>query len=253
MTAGDTPSFVADSPIKLRGAWMPPSGEQPGEACAQGFATLHPRAACDGRSKRGGPQSVWLRAQGFLLGTPSSGTSRAKRIGLRAELRALRASHRTLHAELKAARADLLHVARKAKSLEPRVAALCARSSLACAQGWMACGRRFLPCAPGKPAGARAPVRDLEVSTVLVIVLPIQIQTLGSGAWKRVLGCWSGAGGCRGGMLGRRWATRRRWAGVLAMPNFSGRDKTAAAGRRAQESHCKSIACVHWHLRVQVD
>jgi len=77
MAAGDTPSFVADSPIKLSGAWLPPGGARHGEACAQGYATQHPTAACDGRSKRGGTQSS-------LLGTPSSGTSRAKRIGLHA-------------------------------------------------------------------------------------------------------------------------------------------------------------------------
>ena len=130
LAAGGTPSFVADSPLKLSGAWMPPSGARHKAACARASAALQPQAECGGPGKRGGPQSVWLGAQGFLLGTP------------------------------------------------------------------------------GERAGTRAPVRDLEVSTVLVIVRAIQIQTLGGGAWERVLGCWGGASGCRGGMLGLRWAER---------------------------------------------
>ena len=158
-----------------------------------------------------------------------------------------------MHAELKASRAELLHVARKAKSLEPRVAAPCARSSLACAQGWMACGRRFLPCAPGKPAGARAPVRDLEVSTAVVIVLPIQIQTLGSGAWERVLGCWSGTNGCRGGMAGRRIAAKRRWVVALGARLFLGRHKTAERYKPRLETPFQSKTYCHACALAQVD
>lgn len=88
---------------------------------------------------------------------------------------------------------------------------LYAQGFLACARGSEACARCFLACAPGEVADARAPVRDLEVSTALVIVRPIQIQTIGVRAWERVLGC-------RGGTLGRRWAERGRWAGVPEMP-----------------------------------
>jgi len=143
-TVGDTPSLVADSPLQLGGAWMPPSGARPGVACARASVALHPRAECGERGKRDGAQSVWLGAQGFLLGTP------------------------------------------------------------------------------GERAGTRAPVRDLEVSTVLVIVRAIQIQTLGGGAWERVLGCW-------GGMLGRRRAVRRWRAVTLGVRLVLGRDKTTAA------------------------
>ena len=146
-TVGDAPSLMADSPLQLGGAWMPPSGARPGVACTRASAALHPQAERGGRGKGGGAQSVWLGTQGFLLGTP------------------------------------------------------------------------------GERAGTRAPVRDLEVSTVLAIVRAIQIQTLGGGAWERVLGCWGGAGGCSAGMAGWRWAARRWWAGVLAMPSFSGRNK----------------------------
>ena len=150
-TVGDTPSLVGDSPLKLGGAWMPPSGARPGVACARATAALHPQAECGGRGKGGGTQSDLLGEQGFLLGTP------------------------------------------------------------------------------GELAGARAPVRDLEVSTVLAIVRTIQIQILGGGAWERVLGCWGGAGGGRGGMPGRRRAKRCRWPLTLGMPLVSGWDKTAAA------------------------
>ena len=143
-TVGDTPSFAADSPLKLGAAWLPASGARPVVACAQAPVALHPQAECGGRGNGGG-------AQGFLLGTP------------------------------------------------------------------------------GELAGARAPVRDLEVSTVLVIVRTIQIQTLGGGAWERVLGCWGGPGGCRGGMPRQPRAARRRWALTLGMRLVSGRDKTAAA------------------------
>jgi hypothetical protein len=107
------------------------------------------------------------------------------------------------------------HIARKAKQLARRVAALCAQGFLACARSFQACERRFLACTQSELAGTRAPVRDLEVSTALVIVRTIQIQTLGGEAWERVLGCWGGTRGCRGGMAGRRWVARRRWAGVL--------------------------------------
>lgn len=108
---GDTQSFVAESPLKTRGAWMPPSGARPGAACARASAARRPHADCGRRGNWSGRQSVWLGAQGF----------------------------------------------------------------------WA--------CAPGALAGGRAPVRDLAVSTVLVFVVPIQIQTLGGGAWERVLGC----------------------------------------------------------------
>jgi len=47
------------------------------------LAALHPQAECGGPGNWGGPQSVLLGTQGFLLGTPSSATSRAKTFGLR--------------------------------------------------------------------------------------------------------------------------------------------------------------------------
>lgn len=86
LAAGDTPSLLGGSPLQLSGAWMPTSGARPGEAGAQGSAALRPRADGGGRSKRRGPQRVWLGARCLLLGTPSSGTSRAKPMGLRATL-----------------------------------------------------------------------------------------------------------------------------------------------------------------------
>jgi hypothetical protein len=86
LAAGGTPSLLADSPLKTSGAWMPASGARPGVACARGAEAQYPRANCGGRSKRGGLQSVWLGVQGFLLGTPSSGTSRAKQKALNPEL-----------------------------------------------------------------------------------------------------------------------------------------------------------------------
>ena len=118
-----------------------------------------------------------------------------------------------------------LNLERQAESFAHRVAVLYAQGFLACARGSEACGRSFLACEPGELADARAPVRDLEVSTALVIVRAIQIQTLGGGAWERVLGCWGGAGGCRGGMLGQRWTASCRQNGTPRARPVLGQDK----------------------------
>jgi len=84
LARGDTPSFVADSPLKTSGAWMPLSGVRANVACAQASATLPPRAHGGVQSNSRGAQSFLLGTQSFLLGLPSSGTSRAKPFGLRA-------------------------------------------------------------------------------------------------------------------------------------------------------------------------
>lgn len=150
-----------------------------------------------------------------------------------------------------ARRVAALHAPSK-KPCTPRCRA-CERGFRACARGSKACARGFSACAPGEMAGARAPVRDLEVSTALVIVRTIQIQTLGGGAWERVLGCWGGMGGCSAGMAGLLPAARRWWAGVLAMPRFSGTHKAGKAGRPGLEKRCQSNTYHHVRMLVRVD
>ena len=96
-------------------------------------------------------------------------------------------------------------------------------------------------------------MRDLAVSTAFVIVVPIQIQTLGGGAWERVLGCWSATGGRRGGMPGRRLAVRRRWNVMLGARLFSGLHKTAERCKPRLETHFQSKTYRHAHTLAQVD
>lgn len=96
-------------------------------------------------------------------------------------------------------------------------------------------------------------MRDLEVSTAVVIVRAIQIQTLGGGAWERVLGCWSGTNGCRGGMPGRRLTARRRWNVMLRARLFSGRHKTAERYKPRLETPFQSKTYHHAHTLAQVD
>lgn len=96
-------------------------------------------------------------------------------------------------------------------------------------------------------------MRDLEVSTAVVIVRAIQIQTLGGGAWERVLGCWSRTDGCRGGMPGRRIASKHRWVVALAARLVLGQHKTAERCKPRLETPFQSKT--YWHARIlaQVD
>jgi len=87
------PGLVADGLLTFGGVWVPAGGLQPEVAGARVSAALHPSVDCGARDISGRGQRVLLSvsafllgAQSALLGTPSSGTSRAKPFGLHAAL-----------------------------------------------------------------------------------------------------------------------------------------------------------------------